>query len=110
MKKNFLVLAFVLLFHPFSSLFAQSLQRSVQKGDLMLPPDQFKNKPGILTGTEKADYTKCVEISTKGAQREMVFPSVLATVSPLLVGIFSGPFTVIAMLAGDRICSGNYDG
>ncbi len=61
---------------------------------------QFRETPGILEGTEKGDYARCVAISTKGAQREMILPSLLAIVAPLIVGILLGPFTVIAMLAG----------
>ena len=61
---------------------------------------QFKEKPGILEGKEKPDYARCVQISTKGAQREMILPSLLAIVSPILVGILFGPYTVLALLAG----------
>ena len=61
---------------------------------------QFQANPGILEGTVRPDYASCVEISTKGAQREMVLPSLLAVIAPILVGIVFGPFTVIALLAG----------
>jgi K(+)-stimulated pyrophosphate-energized sodium pump len=61
---------------------------------------QFKEKKGILAGTEKPDYAACVQISTKGAQRAMVLPSLLALIAPIGVGIIFGPFTVIALLAG----------
>jgi K(+)-stimulated pyrophosphate-energized sodium pump len=61
---------------------------------------QFREKPGIMAGTELPDYAACVAISTKGAQREMVLPSLLAVLAPVLVGIVFGPFTVIALLAG----------
>ena len=61
---------------------------------------QFQANPGILEGTVRPDYASCVEISTKGAQREMVMPSLLAIIAPILVGIVFGPFTVIALLAG----------
>ena len=61
---------------------------------------QFQANPGILEGTVRPDYASCVEISTKGAQREMVVPSLLAVIAPILVGIVFGPFTVIALLAG----------
>jgi len=61
---------------------------------------QFKEKKGILAGTELPDYAACVSISTKGAQREMLMPSLLAIIAPILVGVFFGPFTVIALLAG----------
>ena len=61
---------------------------------------QFKAKPGILAGTDKPDYASCVQISTKGAQKAMILPSLLALIAPILVGILFGPFTVIALLAG----------
>ncbi|MBN2533586.1 MAG: sodium-translocating pyrophosphatase [Spirochaetales bacterium] len=61
---------------------------------------QFKEKKGILAGTEKPDYAACVAISTKGAQREMILPSLLALIAPVLIGILLGPFAVIALLAG----------
>jgi K(+)-stimulated pyrophosphate-energized sodium pump len=64
---------------------------------------QFKEKKGILEGTEQPDYARCVAISTKGAQREMVFPSLVAIIAPIIVGILFGPFTVIALLAGTLI-------
>ncbi len=61
---------------------------------------QFKEKKGILKGTEKPDYARCVQISTKGAQKEMVLPSLIAISSPVIVGIIFGPLTVLALLAG----------
>ena len=61
---------------------------------------QFKEKPGILAGKDKPDYASCVQISTKGAQKAMILPSLLALIAPIAVGIIFGPFTVIALLAG----------
>ena len=61
---------------------------------------QFKEKPGIMKGTDEPDYAACVSISTKGAQREMILPSLLAIIAPILIGILFGPFTVIALIAG----------
>ena len=61
---------------------------------------QFKEFPGILLGTEKPDYARCVAISTKGAQREMITPSLMAIITPIIVGILFGPASVIALLAG----------
>jgi K(+)-stimulated pyrophosphate-energized sodium pump len=61
---------------------------------------QFKEKKGILEGTEKPDYAACVQISTKGAQKAMILPSLLALITPILIGTLFGPFTVIALLAG----------
>jgi len=61
---------------------------------------QFKEKPGILAGTEKPDYARCVEISTAGAQREMIVPSLLAIVTPVLVGVIFGVAGVMGLLTG----------
>jgi len=61
---------------------------------------QLREHPGIMSGDEHPDYASCVAISTKGAQREMVLPSLLAVIAPLTVGIVLGPLTVIALLAG----------
>ena len=61
---------------------------------------QFREIAGILEGKQRPDYTSCVRISTKAAQHEMIFPSVLAIVVPMLVGILLGPAGVIGLLAG----------
>ncbi len=49
---------------------------------------QFKEKPGIMAGTEKPDYSKTVDIATRGALKEMILPGVLAIAGPIGVGIF----------------------
>ncbi len=61
---------------------------------------QFKAKPGIMKGTQKPDYAACVDISTRGAQREMLLPSFLALIVPILVGLVLGVAGVIGLLAG----------
>lgn len=61
---------------------------------------QFREIPGILEGTGKPDYAKCVEISTKGAQREMLFPSILAIVVPVITGLVFGVSGVMGLLVG----------
>jgi K(+)-stimulated pyrophosphate-energized sodium pump len=61
---------------------------------------QFKEKPGILEGTDKPDYARCVEISTVGAQKEMIAPSVLGIGMPVLVGVILGVPGVLGLLAG----------
>ncbi len=61
---------------------------------------QFREIKGILTGEAEPDYARCVEISTKGAQREMVFPSLLAIVAPILTGLVFGVPGVIGLLVG----------
>lgn len=61
---------------------------------------QFKDIPGILEGTGKPEYAKCVAISTKGAQREMMVPALLAIVVPVVVGILLGVAGVVGLLVG----------
>ena len=61
---------------------------------------QFREIKGILEGKQRPDYTSCVRISTKAAQQEMILPSVLAIVIPMLVGVILGPAGVIGLLAG----------
>ena len=51
---------------------------------------QFREIVGIMEGKAEPDYARCVEISTKGAQREMLFPSILAIVTPVVVGVVFG--------------------
>ncbi len=61
---------------------------------------QFKEIPGILEGTGTPEYAKCVAISTKGAQREMLLPSLLAIIVPIVVGIVFGVAGVVGLLMG----------
>lgn len=61
---------------------------------------QFHEKPGIMNGTEKPDYARCVAISTKGAQREMMLPSLLAIIIPLSTGLVLGIAGIMGLLAG----------
>ncbi len=61
---------------------------------------QFRENPGILKGEQKPDYEQCVQISTQAALREMVVPSLLAIVVPILVGILMGVAGVMGLLAG----------
>jgi K(+)-stimulated pyrophosphate-energized sodium pump len=61
---------------------------------------QFKEMPGILEGKEKPDYARCVEISTVGAQKEMIAPSVLGIGVPIVIGVLFGVAGVMGLLAG----------
>ncbi|WP_058991160.1 sodium-translocating pyrophosphatase [Anaerococcus rubeinfantis] len=61
---------------------------------------QFKEKPGILEGTDDPDYASCVDISTKASLKEMVVPGALAIVVPLFIGKVFGPETLGGLLAG----------
>ena len=61
---------------------------------------QFREIAGILEGKAKPDYARCVSISTKGAQQEMLFPSILAIVVPVLTGVVFGVAGVMGLLVG----------
>jgi K(+)-stimulated pyrophosphate-energized sodium pump len=60
---------------------------------------QFREIKGILTGESEPDYERCVAISTQGAQREMVFPSLLAIVAPIATGLIFGVSGVVGFLS-----------
>ena len=66
---------------------------------------QFKEIPGIMDGKAKPDYARCVEISTAGAQREMIVPSLLAIIVPVLTGLILGVPGIVGLLAGGLVCS-----
>ena len=61
---------------------------------------QFREIPGILEGTGTPDYGSCVEISTRAAQHEMIFPSLLAIAIPIVVGCVLGVAGVLGLLVG----------
>lgn len=61
---------------------------------------QFREIKGILEGKAEPDYARCVQISTRGAQREMVFPSLLAIIAPVVTGLLFGVPGVIGLLVG----------
>lgn len=61
---------------------------------------QFREIKGILTGEAEPDYERCVAISTKGAQREMVVPSLIAIVAPIATGLVFGVPGVLGLLVG----------
>jgi K(+)-stimulated pyrophosphate-energized sodium pump len=61
---------------------------------------QFREIKGILEGTGTPDYSRCVEISTRAAQHEMIFPAVLAIVIPIVVGCTLGVAGVLGLLVG----------
>ena len=66
---------------------------------------QFRDRPGIMQGTETPDYARCVAISTAGAQREMLRPSMLAVLAPVAIGLVLGVGGVMGLLVGG-LCSG----
>ncbi|MBR6389290.1 MAG: sodium-translocating pyrophosphatase [Opitutales bacterium] len=61
---------------------------------------QFREKAGIMEGKADPDYARCVEISTKAAQKEMIVPALLAVFVPVLVGLVFGVAGVLGLLAG----------
>lgn len=61
---------------------------------------QFREIKGILEGKAEPDYARCVQISTKGAQREMIFPSLLAIIAPIITGLLFGVPGVLGLLVG----------
>ena len=71
---------------------AQSMVEEVRR--------QFREIKGILTGDGTPDYARCVAISTRGAQREMLFPSLLAIAAPVVVGLVFGVAGVMGLLVG----------
>jgi len=64
---------------------------------------QFRENPGILEGTVRPDYARCVEISTVSAQKEMIAPSVLAILVPVIVGVLFGVAGVLGLLVGTLV-------
>lgn len=71
---------------------AQSIVKEVRR--------QFKEIPGLMDGKADADYTKCVDLCTKASLREMILPTVMAILTPIVVGVVLGYNGVIGMLAG----------
>ena len=65
---------------------------------------QFKEIPGIMEGTSEPDYAQCVSISTSGAQKEMILPSLLAIIIPVLTGLLLDVAGVMGLLAGGLTC------
>ena len=64
---------------------------------------QFRENPGIMNGTEKPDYARCVDISTSSSLKEMIVPGILAVVVPLLVGFLLGTEALGGLLAGGLV-------
>ena len=64
---------------------------------------QFKEIPGLMEGSAKPDYSRCVEISTGAALREMIIPGCLAVVSPVIVGLVLGAEALGGLLAGATV-------
>ena len=66
---------------------------------------QFKEIPGIMEGTGKPDYARCVKISTMGAQREMLLPALVGISTPIIGGLILGVAGVLGIMSG-TLCTG----
>jgi len=86
----------------FSSFLIGAVQRAAFKMVLEVRR-QFKEIPGIMEGTAKPDYAKCVDISTQAAIRELMAPAALAVVTPLVVGFVLGPIALGGLLIGSVV-------
>jgi len=64
---------------------------------------QFREIKGLLAGEAEPDYARCVAISTKAAQHEMILPSLIAIIAPITMGVLLGPIAVAALLAGSLV-------
>ncbi len=86
---------------PFS--FSAMTMNAVGKAAMAMVQEvrrQFKEIEGIMEGTTEPDYERCVAISTDGSLKQMIAPTTLAIMSPILTGLFLGPAALISMLGG----------
>ncbi|WP_424961593.1 sodium-translocating pyrophosphatase [Ekhidna sp.] len=84
-------------------VFSALAMRSVGKAAMEMVKEvrrQFKEIPGIMEGTGKPEYGKCVDISTKAALREMMLPGAITIIAPILIGFFMGPEALGSYMAG----------
>jgi K(+)-stimulated pyrophosphate-energized sodium pump len=86
----------------FSSMLLQAVGRAAGKIVIEVRR-QFKEIKGLMEGATKADYAACVNIATTAAQKEMVLPSLLALLAPIIVGIFAGLEAVVGLLVGGLV-------
>ncbi|MDR2605723.1 MAG: sodium-translocating pyrophosphatase [Oscillospiraceae bacterium] len=95
----------VMLPFLFSSMTMQAVGRAAQS-IVVEVRRQFKEIKGLMEGKPgvEADYAKCVEICTKGAQKEMIAPALLGIVTPVVVGLILGVNGVVGMLGGASAC------
>jgi K(+)-stimulated pyrophosphate-energized sodium pump len=100
---NYKVLAGVFLGSMLAFLFTGLTMNAVGRAAQKMVEEvrrQFREIKGILEGTAEPDYARCVEISTKGAQLEMILPSALAILVPILTGVIFGVAGVFGLLIG----------
>jgi K(+)-stimulated pyrophosphate-energized sodium pump len=87
-------------------LFASIAMRAVGKAGGAVVDEvrrQFREKPGIMEGTDKPDYAACVDIVTKFALKEMIVPALLPVVVPVLVGLILGKIALGGLLIGSIV-------
>jgi len=91
-----------MLAHLFGSMTIEAVSRAAQK---MIDEvrRQFREHPGIMEGTEEPDYSRCVDISTRAALKEMILPGVIAIVCPILVGLLLGTEALAGLLLGATV-------
>ncbi|MBL7219202.1 MAG: sodium-translocating pyrophosphatase [Phycisphaerae bacterium] len=97
------IFAGVLLVFLFSALTMKAVGRAAM-AMVREVRRQFKEIPGILEGTGEPDYARCVDISTAGAQKEMIIPSLLALTVPVAVGLLLDVGGVMGLLVGGLTC------
>jgi K(+)-stimulated pyrophosphate-energized sodium pump len=101
LRVNVLIGAFIGVVVP--ALFSALLILAVQRNAAKMVDEirrQFEENPKILTGEEAADFSKTIDIATKGSLRELVFPSIISIVIPIVIGILFGVAALGAFLAG----------
>lgn len=87
----------------FSSLTMRAVGRAAGK-IVVEVRRQFKEIVGLMEGKAEADYARCVDIATITAQKEMILPSLLAILTPLLVGLLGGVESAVGLLTGALVC------
>jgi len=92
----------VVLIFLFTALTMSSVQRAAQSIVIEVRR-QFREITGLMEGTAEADYAACVDLCTKSALREMLAPSILGVVAPILTGLILGPAGVVGLLAGATV-------
>src|SRR5258708_28608668 len=88
-------------------IFSSRAMRAVGQAAMAMVEEvrrQFRTIPGIMEGTGKPEYDKCVAISTEASLKKMVLPGAIALLSPLIIGFILGPEALGGFLAGATVC------